>query len=659
MIEIIGEPGNPEHDAAVLIQEAFVRSWPGIEKSSSDEDHIKIVSRAKISGQKVSDIDVVVVGRLTTKRYVVPRTNTKDTDGRSLVGTKIRVRSFVIAVEVKDHSSTGLVIEAGGVRVRYKGGWKSATDQNEDQRYGLVNYLKDSTGANPWVYRCLILAGVHELPKSRGIPHPEAGAVPRNFDAGSFLLAAAAVNGIKKLGHEHGISSGDEPTIDAILEGDYLSPLVPSNLDRKRMDRIAARPKEAKEISALLGMKRVHLRGNGGTGKTVLLLQSAYDAFLDRGIRSLVLTYNTALAADIQRTLALMGIPSDGDAGGITVRTVMSYLFSWLAKLGLLEEGVVVEDYRKKCAEALRYIQEGAITAEEINATKAGGLRDFDFDAILVDEAQDWPQEEADLLAQLHGPSAVSLADGVAQLVRGSATNWRSPVQGEVAVELRTLRDGLRMKSNLCRFANALAEEVGFQWHVTPNKAAPGGRIIVAVGEYANMTELQREVLAGALTDGNMPVDLLHCVPHSGVSEEGRRRYSGLARAFQRNSWETWDAVDEATRRTFPRSTSSLRVVQYESCRGLEGWCTVLDGLDEFWVSKRDVALVDIQGTDEAPADSKLYAEAAAWRWCMIPLTRPLDTLVIVVRSRASPIYQAILKVASQMPDVVELGELQ
>lgn len=650
MIEIIGEPGNPEHDAALSIRDALIRTWPGIDTSLMSEDHVKIASRVKLSGQKVSDIDVVVVGRLGGRRYVVPRANAKDADGNSIVGAKVRVRSFIVAVEVKDQSGASVVAEAGGVRVRYADGWKSATEQNESQRYALVNYLRDTTGTNPWVHRCLVLRGVPELPKHRGIQQPTAGAVPALFDGTAFLVAMASINGIKKHGLDHSISSGDDATIDRILEDGFLKPLAASSLDRKRMDRIAARPEEARRLSSLLGKQRLHLRGNGGTGKTILLLQSAYDAFEERGIRSLVLTYNTALAADIQRTLALMGIPSDGESGGITVRTVMSFMYSWLNRLGLAGEELSFQDYEGKCAEALRYIEEGAIGDAEIAAMKAASPMELGFDAILVDEAQDWPQPEADLLARLHGGDTVSLADGISQLVRGAATNWKSPSQATTAIESRSLRHGLRMKANLCHFANAFAEMAGFQWHVTPNKAASGGRIIVSHQPYARNEDLQREVLASALEARNMPVDLLHCVPPSGVTTIEGRRVSYLAESFKDNGWETWDAVDEVARQSFPRSVNALRIVQYGSCRGLEGWSTILDGLDEFWNLRRSTALAE--GGQQAMAEEK--ADAIAWRWCMIPLTRPIDTLVITLRSKESRVAKLLADLGRLTPDTME-----
>ena len=48
MIEVMGEPGNAEHDAALLIRDALIRTWPGIDASPAGEDHVKIASRVKL-----------------------------------------------------------------------------------------------------------------------------------------------------------------------------------------------------------------------------------------------------------------------------------------------------------------------------------------------------------------------------------------------------------------------------------------------------------------------------------------------------------------------------------------------------------------------------------------------------------------------------------
>lgn len=648
MIEVIGQEGTAEHEAALAIKDALAKAFPGVEECSPTEDHVKIAAGLKLSGHKVSDIDVVIAGIFRTKRVIIPRTHARDVDGNSLIGKPIRVRSFVATIEVKAHGEKGLLIEAGGVSVKYKDGWKSATQQNDDQKYALSQYLQESTGTNPWVYRCVLLQGIPELPKHRGQQQPTAGTVASGFDAVSLLVAMAAVNGIRKHGAEAFIGSGDQGTMERVLDDALFRPIVPSALDQRKMLRIAARPAEARELASILGEHRVHIRGHGGTGKTILLLQTAYEAFVQQGKRSVVLTYNTALAADIQRTLSLMGIPSDGDGGGITVRTVMSLMYSWLFQLGLIERGeLAFDDYVPKCQEALEYLDKGVLSNADVEKIKAANPVDFAFDAILVDEAQDWPQAEADLLARLYGGNAIALADGIAQLVRGRATDWKSSVFGLPPIGNKYLDGGLRMKANLCTFANALAAEAGIAWQVNVNDKAAGGRVLLVHRPYQALLDLQRELLVDAISVGNMPIDMLHCVPPSTVEQVEAHRQSLLGKVFSSRQWEVWDGVDESVRRNFPRSINSFRIVQYDSCRGLEGWTTVLDGLDEIWMNKRDQALQGTMGEGD-PA-------AMAWRWCMIPITRPIDTLVITLRDPNSQVGSILSAIGSIHPDFVEV----
>ena len=52
--------------------------------------------------------------------------------------------------------------------------------------------------------------------------------------------------------------------------------------------------------------------------------------------------------------------------------------------------------------------------------------------------------------------------------------------------------------------------------------------------------------------------------------------------------YSVWDGVDPDTRHSFPKNIEQLRVVQYESCRGLEGWTVVNLSFDEFYNVKRN-----------------------------------------------------------------------
>lgn len=659
MIELIGQSGTAEFSAAQQLAEAFEKQWPGIQTSNPDEDLIKIAASVKLSGYKVSDIDIVVAARLSSGRYIAPKTMFLDTKGRKVAGGKIAVRSFVVALEVKGHPPSGVQAEAGGISVRYKDGWKSATEQNERQRYALLNYLQDLISAKPWTYRCVFMRGLPALPRQRGRPVPNAGAIASDFNTTSFLLAMASVNGVREAGGSYDISSAQRETMDAVLGAPIFKQVAPSALDRRRMDRIAARPQLAKAIAGQLGKQRVHLRGKGGTGKTVLLLQAAHIAYEDHDQRSLVLTYNHALAADIQRLLCLMGVPSSGDGGGIEVRTVMSFMYTWFEALGIGPEQVEAgyEGYERLCSEALELLHAGAITEDDLRQARQVVGGQFDYDTVLVDEAQDWPQAEAALLCALYGGQAVSITDGVDQLVRGSPTDWKTSIGGKKAPAFHSFQECLRMKSNLAIFANAVAARAGLNWQVEPSNEGAGGRILLLRGPYANHDDVQQLLLASACEAGNSAIDFLHCVPPSGVAMRGNQRSSELGRVFASRGFDVWDGVDPVVRRDYPRSASEHRIVQYESCRGLEGWTTVLDGVDEFWERKREEAIKAFDtGFGERVADAELLATQVAWRWVLIALTRPIDTLVITLSGKENELSKAIKAVAKDFPDIVEDG---
>lgn len=656
MIEVIGIEGSREFEVARALRAAFIAQWPGIDETSPEEDCIKIAANTKLSGSQVSDVDIVVGGQLNRARFFAVRRPVKERDGRAVTGVKVRVKNFVCAVEVKSQDSSGISISGDEVNVRYQGEWKSATDQNVKQVHALKRYFANQH-LDCFIFRCVALEGIDELPRVGGQPQPDAGVVAGNFSAGEFFSAIAGVNGLDKYKGEYSISSCRPEVITKVLNAPIFKQLVPSRLDRKRMDRIAARKNIAVELAGMLGQKRVHVRGHGGTGKTVMMLQAAHEAYERHGKRTLVLTYNVALAADIRRILALLGVPSSGEGGGVEVRTAMSFVYSWLNKLGTSSGGEKSsqEEYEKDCQDCLDLLEGGAVSRGDIEAIIDADRDKYDFDVVIVDEAQDWPQAEARLLAALYGGSRISIADGREQLLRGRPTDWSRTLVGDQQSEDRSLTRCLRMKKNLGVFANAVAAQAGLNWQVEPNDEAAGGKVLLLQGVYGDDIELVKKLSGEAHKAGNDPVDFLHCVPASSVNTVGDRRRSDLSTKFVAAGFQTWDAVDEHVRQDFPRSNEAFRVLHYESNRGLEGWATVLDGFDEaiqqreFWELKR------LRDSSEQVTDPSRRARLAAWRWAMISLTRPIDTLVITLRDLASGPAQLLLDVAASHRDFVQV----
>lgn len=654
MIEVIGIPGSHEYDVACKFRDAFAAQWPGIATSPASEEIIRIAANAKLSGYQVSDIDIVIGAVFNRQRHFVVRKLIKDKDGNAITGVKARVQNFFCAVEVKGQDGDGVAFQGDEINVRYKGNWKSATDQNVKQVHALKAYFEHQH-LDLFIYRCVVLDGLGELPLTGITTQPEAGAVASVFTAGEFLASIAGVYGLNKWNSEYSVSSCKQEVARKAIDAPMFHQVQPTRIDRQRMDRIVTAMPEAKAFAALLGQQRVHIRGHGGTGKTVLMLQSAHLAYQDHGRRCLVLTYNIALAADIRRLLALLGVPSAIEGGGVEVKTAMSFIYTWLSRLGVKSVQTGFGDYEKLCAECLEMIDQGAITRADIEQKIDEDPELLCFDAIIVDEAQDWPQPEARLLSAIYGGHKVSIADGREQLLRGKPTDWGRTLSDEHQSQDHSFTRCLRMKRNLGLFANTVARIASLNWEIEPNDQAAGGKVILRRGSYGDDPELVRRVVAKAASAGNEPVDLLHCVPPAAVLAADAGRSSRLSEEFKKMGYATWDGVDDKVRAEFPRSPDLFRILQYDSVRGLEGWATVLDHFDEAWAYKANYWLSHFNSDPEGPPDPQRAASTAASRWCMIPLTRPMDTLVVTWSDDNSPVVKILLEAARRHSDFVEV----
>ena len=73
--------------------------------------------------------------------------------------------------------------------------------------------------------------------------------------------------------------------------------------------------------------------------------------------------------------------------------------------------------YKSNCEAALELLEGGALQPDDIRRIVSAEPERYDFDCVIVDEAQDWPQEEANLLKALYDPNKICLADGIDQLI--------------------------------------------------------------------------------------------------------------------------------------------------------------------------------------------------------------------------------------------------
>jgi hypothetical protein len=640
MIRIIGDTSQPEYGAAEALRSLFVSAWPWIEHDS--ESSVIILCGVQCHGQNPRDLDLVLLAQLPARPQFQPRFNPDPNAGENTPTPTAVVESMCVVIEVKDHDGRFVHFRGTDVEVMYgKGGnreWKSATYQNERQKYSLKNYLDAHTGCSPRIANLIWLRNV----TSKDIPRGPINILPAKFTLNGLLNWVAETSRLVRDGHEFVLAAtrlGDELPLQAAV--DFLTVKIePTSLDRRRMDRIVGASVKAAWLDESCPRQMV-FRGRGGTGKTMFLLQLAWRLHNERGRKVLFLTYNHALVADLRRLMTLLGIDDDISAARFEVRTAHSFFHAVLLRLGILTENEnFLDRYEEWKNAALEYLEAGALAPGDIDAIRKKDPETFDWDRILVDEGQDWPHNEMELLRRIHGASRLIIADGVDQLVRQDRNcDWLAGLGGD-DYQILHLEAGLRMKRNLAAFANAIADALGLAgWHVRPSEETSGGRVIVVEGDYFAIPGLHARIIKEAAQLGNESVDMLACVPPSLVTKDGEHSRVAVESGFQAIGQEIWNGTDAGIRsNTYPLSSAKLRVVQYDSCRGLEGWTCLNFGLDDFFDHKARIW--------NAQPDHAVRARLYATRWIMIPLTRAMDTVVIQIIQRGSFLGEVLRNVA-------------
>jgi len=147
-------------------------------------------------------------------------------------------------------------------------------------------------------------------------------------------------------------------------------------------------PTQFRILGMLQGRKRVAISGSAGTGKTVLAMEEAVRC-ADRGLSVLLTCYNKALGHSMQETLKMHH--------GITVGHYHGFCNALFKEAGIsLDRDVPLHEL------FLQQYPNALIEALEI-------LPETRFDAIIIDEGQDFPPELVKSLVSLLDPGGENL----------------------------------------------------------------------------------------------------------------------------------------------------------------------------------------------------------------------------------------------------------
>lgn len=645
-LRILSGTLNRETRNAELLRDALIASEPRLDHPDITAD---ILCGLPLPGR---EIDLVLLYHDARDE----RLQLKTSEGKP-------IHSFVLVIEVKQHSPDLIRFEGPRVLVRYDQLWSDATYQCDDQTWALKRYQKAPyKGKNrrqpTFVQRAIWLRRAHESAFD-GIPAKSS--VPVHFAdlnwnglVDSFVTNRGNVRTL--------VDHFDHPTHHSIetLRTHLTRKVSPTRLDLRRVNALTQTRFDVDKTAYIqnLGKGLLILRGRGGTGKTFALVQVALH-LARQGKRTVMLTYNHGLIADINR--ALRFIEEKDPTLNPLPKLKTRYAFT---------QDIFIQTFGMAAEEAVKMIPDIGAREErrlsDLMNCKEPIVHGYDF--VLVDEGQDWEDKQRDLMFRLFGPEHVVVADGVDQFVGQDRCNWD---RGDIPINRRHgLRASRRTKAATCQTVAEIALELGLSdWDLVPDPDTHGGRFTVLVEPDARRAvERGLNILESDQRQETTvkAVDNLICLPSAKMAK-GINFSALFDEAIEVNARDSWRGFEEEDRRTYPLRDGQLRAVQYSSCRGMEGWTTLCLGLDVFFDFQRKNPRIDFEGLEasvrakegmfwKSKVDEKLAQEADlfAVNWLMIPLTRSIDHLVVHIADEASELCDILRAVSQRLPGSIE-----
>lgn len=609
-----------EAHAANLLREILRDTIPPSAKGT-----IWILSGVNVPFGKVADIDILLIADL--EDCIV-----------ELNGQEINIRSFCSVIELKEHDISKISLNNNDIYVSYNNGdhLKNASQQNRDQKFSLLNYTYH-LNLKIFISNFVWLGSVSSDDFLQNPALDSISALPSDF---SFeeLIKKVIVSGMRVYSNQLCVSDPGKydyhaSITDLVRHLAQPRPIAPPKL-RRKIESLVDSFLEDKSHQIIARKDFCVVEGNAGTGKTFLLMKTALK-LASIGKNCVIVTYNNALVLDLQRLLFFMDFGNDVRSR-IKISTVQSHILSVAKNLGW-----TTSDYN--FSKLKEYV---SLKEQQFGGSPLIHTMKLDIDYIFIDEAQDCSTDEKEILKAIYGYDRIVVSLSQYQLIRDNKrAKW-----GATTIPLVY---GLRQKSNLVKFLNSLAYEMGLTntcVSANPITGLSGGKVILACNYYSDIhTRLEKE----AKEAGCSNYDILVLVPPVMVNATGFKK-ADLWRNVAQIDFIDGTRDTQALIRCKPNELiDSCRVFQYESCRGLEGWSTVCYGIDALvdcklrtW--KKDSSDCTVLGDLEEIKRQDVY------RWLFMPLTRAIDTIVITVDDPESPIAQLLKAVALRFPDFVE-----
>lgn len=652
IVKDYGHQGN-EYDAALELKSQFERDFSGCQAKGK----ILIASSVQIYGGTIRDIDLIILGELEGYKT---KLNTKFRNRNNIIfGPKendIEVRNFCFVVELKDHDPRHLKFDNFNLYANYNGYYRNVSDQSERQKYEFKKFIEENT--NGKVPHIVNLIWLRQVLDPTCIPnYKNKNILPANFNFNKLLTIAI---------------DSDENFLPISSNGQFV--LSSFTLSLKKMDEIFNYFGEQKKQMGNITRSKVQLitqnaidkqlkdfdaekevillQGLAGTGKTSKLLRIAYILQENYNARCLILTYNRALVGDIKRLLGFADVSDRLDSRTVSIDSMQHFFCKMMKEFSgdldiTISELNFAIDYEEGLTTLASYINERIINEKDIEEKKKH-CPELNWDYVLIDEGQDWNDKEKDILQKFYSKGHLVVADGIDQMIRGiMPQNWIAGLKpSQFAKEKSVIC--LRQKALLTKFSNAFAKSIGLKgWKEKENNlGAKGGEIII---DSSFPDELLLSLKNECLQSENSEYDLMILVPPSLViNKESKNSSFAYKDHYESLGLDIFDGTNDYQRMRYA-SVHQIRVYQYDSCRGLEGWIVVCRDIDDFIQYKFEDYVKNKRDREDPNAMDTFEDRRKEYvrRWLMMAVTRPIDTLVITVRDPQSKIANILREISS------------
>lgn len=640
---------SKEDEAADQLKEKFqedLSSYPNAKGT------IYILTSIRIFGQKRNDIDMLVMGFI--ENLTLKNLNTKNYG----IVQELEIKSFICNIELKSHTANCVKHEGTDYIVYYSNIPHNASQQCSEAKFSLFNHLNDHLYIKPFICDVLWFNGLSYTDLSYMRGGIIDNALHRGFKFRDLVSVILQQTNVIKTGITNfcldSFSDGEKEY--KLIVDLFTEERKPQGLTKQKFELLSQKNTAVDKLLSDIGNKLTIVTGRAGTGKTVQLLQLAFIlANEDYAKRCLILTYNNALVSDIKRLIDYTPMPTKVDGRTVSIKTIHSFFQTLMKEVGVEVSKLnpLTKTYDNDYNLALKLLYDFVVETcqkEDIDSLKDMSESPIDWDYILIDEAQDFSDLEKKILFKIYGASRLVVADGVDQFIRvGNRQIWEKGVEKSLVRKPKTMELERRQKSNLVSFVNAFARLANINWNVKPNDELPGGEIKI----YSKFMKSTYDMLKANCNKNNCEnYDILILEPPTQVTTDnnGNRFFSKADIYTQKAGIPIFDGINDKNRTTYP-TKDQCRVYQYDSCRGLEGWCVVCADFDELIKYKLDTY---------KPTDNELCfdPEVAKWRsvllWALMPLTRPIDTLVITLSNTDSEIGKILKQLADTYPDFID-----